>query len=57
MMSTIVNGSIETLQLFALVALILFIVAGVVAFMERSVWNGVVCAGLAFVSLAIMFHP
>jgi len=56
-MSTIVTGSLNTLQLFALVAVILFIVAGVVAFVEKTVWATIICAGLAFLSLAMLFHP
>ena len=56
-MSTIVTGSISTLQLFALIATILFIVAGVVAFVEKTVWATVICAGLTFLSLAVLFHP
>jgi len=56
-MSTIVTGSISTLQLFALIAVILFAVAGVVAFVERSVYTVLICAGLVCVSLALLFHP
>lgn len=56
-MSTIVTGTLNTLQLFALIATILFIVAAVVAFVEKTVWACLVCSGLAFLSLAILFIP
>ena len=56
-MSTIVTGSLQTLQLFALIATIVFGIAGVVAVVEKSVHSALLCAGLAFVSLALLFHP
>ena len=56
-MSTIVTGSINTLQLFALIAVILFVIAGVYAAIEKTVWAVIVSAGLAFASAALLFHP
>lgn len=57
MLSTLVNANPNSLQLFALIAVILFAVAGVVAFMEKTVWAVLVCAGLVFLSLAVLFLP
>ena len=57
MLATIVNPSLNTLQLFALIAVILFGVAGVIALMEKTVWAVLLCAGLVFLSLAVLFVP
>ena len=57
MIATLVNPNLNSLQLFALIAVILFAVAGVVAFMEKTVWAVLICSGLVFLSLALMFVP
>ena len=57
MIATLVKPNLNSLQLFALIAVILFAVAGVVAFMEKTVWAVLICSGLVFLSLALMFVP
>ena len=54
-MATIVTASAQTAQLFALIAVILFIVGGVIAFTEKTIYAILICAGLAFVSLALLY--
>jgi hypothetical protein len=55
MLSTIVNASPNAAQLCALVAVILFIIAGVIAFVEKTIWAVLICAGLAFVSACLLW--
>jgi hypothetical protein len=55
MISTIVTPSLNTMQLFALIAVILFIVGGVIAVLERSIYTVLICSGLVFLSLAALF--
>ena len=57
MLATVVNPNLNTLQVFALIAVILFAVAGMIAFVEKTVWAVCVCAGLVFISLAVLFIP
>jgi hypothetical protein len=52
---TIVTRSAETAQVFALVALVVFAGAGIVAGMARLVALAGVAAGLAFLSVAFKF--
>jgi hypothetical protein len=34
---------------------ILFIIAGIIAFMDKTIWATLICAGLAFLSAAVIF--
>jgi hypothetical protein len=54
-LATLVNASANAVQVFALIAAILFIIAGIIAFMDKTVWATLVCAGLAFLSAAVIF--
>jgi hypothetical protein len=56
MVSEIVSQSLNAAQLFALIAIILFIVAAVFAVMVKSIHSTLICAGLAFLSLGILFY-
>jgi len=55
MLATLVNASANAVQVFALIAAILFIIAGIIAFMDKTVWATLVCAGLALLSAAVIF--
>ena len=55
MFATLVNASANAVQVFALIAVILFIIAGIIAFMDKTVWATLICAGLAFLSAAVIF--
>lgn len=55
MIATVVTPSINAAQVCALIALILFIVGGVVAFMTKTVYAVLICAGLAFLSAACLW--
>ena len=57
MLATVVNPNLNTLQVFALIAVILFAVAGVIALMQQTIWAVCLCAGLVFLSLAVLFIP
>jgi hypothetical protein len=48
MFATLVNSSANAVQVFALIAAILFIIAGIIALMDKTVWATLICAGLAF---------
>jgi hypothetical protein len=55
MLATLVNASTNAVQVFALIAVILFIIAGVIAFRDRTLWATLICGGLAFLSAAVMY--
>ena len=55
MLATLVNASASAVQVFALIAVILFIIAGIIAFMDKTIWATLICAGLAFLSAAVIF--
>ena len=55
MFATLVNASPTAVQVFALVAVIVFIVAGIIALRDKTVWATLICAGLAFLSAAVIF--
>jgi hypothetical protein len=55
MLATLVNASANAVQVFALIAVILFIIAGIIAFMDKTIWATLICAGLAFLSGAVIF--
>jgi hypothetical protein len=55
MLATLVNASATAVQVFALVAVIVFIIAGIIAFQDKTVWATLICAGLAFLSAAVIF--
>ena len=48
----IASGNTDWADIFFLVALILFVVAGAVAYQVKTLWATAVALGLAFVSLA-----
>jgi len=52
MLATLVNASANAVQVFALIAVILFIIAGIIAFRDKTLWATLICAGLAFLSAA-----
>ena len=55
MLATLVNASANAVQVFALIAVILFVIAGIIAFTDKTVWAALVCGGLALLSAAVMF--
>ena len=55
MLSTIVNMSANAVQVFALIAIILFLIAGVWNFMVRSFILGLICIGLTFTAASLLF--
>jgi hypothetical protein len=55
MLRTIVNANPNTAQLFFLVALVLFAVGTVMAISVKTFWAAVVCAGLFFSALGLLF--
>jgi len=58
MLATLVNASTNAVQVFALIAVILFIIAGIIAFRDKTLWATLICAGLAFLSVsAFKYFP
>ncbi len=55
MLATLVNASASAVQVFALIAVIVFIIAAIIAFTDKTVWATLVCAGLALLSAAVIF--
>ena len=55
MLATLVTASPNAVQVFALIAVILFIIAGIIAFRDRTLWATLICAGLAFLSAAVIY--
>ena len=55
MLATLVNASATAVQVLALVAVIVFIIAGIISFQEKTIWATLICAGLAFLSAAVIF--
>jgi hypothetical protein len=55
MLATLVNASPTAVQVFGLIAVIVFLVAGFIAYREKTVWATLICLGLAFVSAAVIF--
>ncbi len=55
MLATLVNASATAVQVFALVAVIMFVIAGIIAFQEKTIWATLICGGLAFLSAAVIF--
>jgi len=55
MLATLVNASTNAVQVFALIAVVVFIIAAIIAFMDKTVWATLVCAGLALLSAAVIF--
>jgi hypothetical protein len=55
MLATLVTASPNAVQVFALIAVILFIVAGIITLRDKTLWATLVCAGLAFLSAAVMY--
>ncbi len=45
MLAILVNASASAVQVFALIAVVVFIIAVIVAFMDKTVWATLVCAG------------
>ena len=52
MFSTIASGHGDAADILFLIAAIVFVVGGIVAYSERSIWPTLVTAGLALVSVA-----
>lgn len=55
MIATIVNASSNAVQLFALIAVILFAISTVANIAAKATGLAILTAGLAFVALAILF--
>ncbi len=55
MLDTLVSASPTAVQVFSLIAVIVFLVAGFIAFREKTVWATLICVGLACVSAAVIF--
>jgi hypothetical protein len=57
LLGTVVAQSANAAQVFALIALILFVIAGIIALvvLPRTIWAVLICAGLAFVSASLLF--
>lgn len=55
LLSTVVTQSANAAQVCALVAVILFIIAGVIAFTTRTIWAVLICAGLAFTAASLLW--
>ena len=55
MIATIVNANASTAQVWFLIAVILFIIAGVIALLEKSIYTVLICAGLVFSALGLLF--
>ena len=55
MLATLVNASTNAVQVFALIAVILFIIAGIIAFRDKTLWATLICAGLTFLSAAVIY--
>ncbi len=54
MLATLVNASANAVQVFALIALIVFVVLGAVELVGRNVVGFLSAAGLAFLALAVL---
>jgi hypothetical protein len=50
LLADIATGKTDIAEVMFLVALILFVVAGVVSVMTRAIWSALLCFGLAFVA-------
>jgi hypothetical protein len=55
MLATLVNASASAVHVFGLIAVIVFVIAGIIAFTDKTVWAMLICAGLAFLSAAVIF--
>jgi hypothetical protein len=51
MLADIESGNVDLADVLFLIAVVLFVVGGVVAFMAKTLWATVIAAGLACVSL------
>ena len=54
-LATIVTQNVNTVQVFALIALIVFVVAAAAAAMSRTFYAVLMAAGLALLAAAVMF--
>lgn len=57
MLSTIVNQSINAVQLLALIATIIFLIAFVIAVQTKNIYAALVAVGLAFLAASIIWLP
>ena len=55
MLATLVNASTNAVQVLALIAVILSIIAGIIVFRDRTPWATLICAGRAFLSAAVIY--
>ena len=55
MLATLVNASTNAVQVFALIAVIVFVIAGIIAFRDNTLWATLIRAGLAFLSAAVIY--
>ena len=55
MLAPLVNASASAVHVFGLIAVIVFVIAGIIAFTDKTVWAMLICAGLAFLSAAVIF--
>ena len=54
MLADIAHGKTGAADIFFLVAVILFVVAGAVAYQAKALWSAVLCLGLASTALALL---
>lgn len=57
MLSTIVNPSVNTAQLFFLIAVIVSIIAAAIAFQAKTWWALLLTATVVFIALGLLFLP
>ena len=55
MLVTLVNASTNAVQVLALIAVILFVIAGIIAFRDSTPMATLICAGPAFLSATVMY--
>ena len=55
MIATIVTQTVNAVQVFALIALILFVIATIWHIVEKSILMAIVCAGFVFIAAAVMY--
>lgn len=55
MIATIVNMSVNAVQFLALIAVIVFVIATIVAAWAKNLYGALIAGGLAFTAGAIMY--
>lgn len=55
MIATVVTSSINAAQVFALIAIIVFLVAALLTWPSKTWWGTLIAIGLAFASAALLW--